>query len=41
MPGMGGSALKRKHEKFLRWSLATGLITSLLLAGVLYLLSRR
>ena len=37
---MGGRSLKRKNAKFLRWSLAIGLVTSLLLAGLLFLLSR-
>ena len=36
---MGGSALKRKHLLFLRWSLLTGLLVSALVAVFLYWLS--
>ena len=35
LPGMGGSARKRKKAMILRWSLATGLFTSLLVAFLL------
>jgi hypothetical protein len=41
LPGMGGSALRRKHRLFLRWSIAIGLVVSAILAGLLYWLSTR
>ena len=28
LPGMGGSALRRKHRRFLYWSIAIGLLVS-------------
>jgi len=40
LPGMGGKARRRKELKFLRWSIAAGLVVSGILAVVLYLLSR-
>ncbi len=40
LPGMGGRALRRKHQRFLRWSIAIGLVVSAFVAGVLYLISR-
>ena len=39
LPGMGGRALRRKHRKFLHWSIAIGLLVSAILACALYLLS--
>jgi len=39
LAGMGGRALRRKNRLILRWSIAAGLVVSLLLAGLLYLLS--
>jgi hypothetical protein len=40
LPGMGGRALREKHRRFLRWSIAFGLVVSGIVACVLYLLSR-
>ena len=40
LPGMGGRARRRKEMRFLRWSLAAGLLVSAVLACVLYLMSR-
>ena len=40
LPGMGGRALRKKHQLFLRWSIAIGLVVSAVVAGVLYLISR-
>ncbi len=40
LPGMGGRALRRKHQRFLRWSVAIGLVVSAVTACVLYLMSR-
>ena len=39
LPGMGGRALRRKNRMILRWALAAGVVISLLVAGLLYLLS--
>ena len=41
LPGMGGSALRRKHRRILGWSIAIGLLVSALLTCVLFLLSRQ
>ena len=41
LPGMGGSALRRKHRRFLRWAIAIGLVVSAILAGLLYWQSTR
>jgi hypothetical protein len=40
LPGMGGRNLRRKQLRILRWSLATGLLASGALAGLLYWLSQ-
>jgi hypothetical protein len=40
LPGMGGRARWRKEMRFLRWSIAAGLVVSALVAVALYLLSR-
>jgi len=40
LPGMGGSARRRKELRFLRWSIAAGLLASAALAVVLYFISR-
>jgi hypothetical protein len=40
LPGMGGRALRRKHRRFLRWSIAIGLVVSAIMACLLYLMSR-
>jgi hypothetical protein len=41
LPGMGGRAARRKHRMILRWSIAAGLLASTVVAGILYLMSRR
>lgn len=41
LPGMGGRALRRKRRVILRWSIAAGLLVSVALAGLLYLLHTR
>lgn len=38
LPGMGGRALRRKQKTILRWSIAAGVVVSLLVACLLYLL---
>lgn len=40
LPGMGGRNLQRKQRVILSWSIAAGLVTSAILAGILYLISR-
>jgi len=40
LPGMGGRASRRKHKIFLLWSIAAGLVTSGLVAFILYFLSK-
>ena len=39
LPGMGRSN-RRRHQQFLRWSIAVGLIASAAFAYLLYLLSQ-
>lgn len=39
LPGMGGRALRRKHRRFLGWSIAIGLVVSAGLAFLLYIIS--
>jgi hypothetical protein len=39
LPGMGGSALRRKRKMMLRWSIAAGLVVSGILALLLYYFS--
>ena len=41
LPGQGGSALRRKHRRILRWSIAIGLVVSAILAVILYLMSNQ
>ena len=41
LPGMGGRALRRKHQLILRWSIVAGLLVSALVASLLWLLHRR
>ena len=36
LPGMGGSAMRRKRKLILQWSIATGLCVSAVVAGLLY-----
>jgi len=38
LPGMGGSAMRRKRKLILQWSIAAGLCVSAIVAGILYLL---
>ena len=40
LPGMGGRARWRKEMRFLRWSIAAGLLASAIVGCILYLLSR-
>lgn len=40
LPGMGGRAYRRKQKFILKYSVAVGLLVSLLIAIVLYLLNR-
>ncbi len=39
LPGMGGRNLRRKRNKILGWSIVAGLLTSALLACLLYFIS--
>ena len=39
LPGMGGRALRRKRKVMLQWSLVAGLLVSVVLAWLLYLLN--
>ena len=38
LPGMGGSALRRKRKMMLWWAIAAGLVVSAIVAGLLYVL---
>jgi hypothetical protein len=40
LPGQGGRALRRKNRVFLAWSIAAGLMVSLLMAVILYFVNR-
>jgi hypothetical protein len=40
LPGMGGKNLRRKRRVILRWSIVAGLFTSVVLAILLYLISK-
>jgi hypothetical protein len=40
LPGMGGRARRQKEMRFLRWSIAAGLLVSAIVAVMLYLISR-
>ena len=40
LPGMGGRARRQKEMRFLRWSIAAGLVVSAIVAGILYFISR-
>ncbi len=39
-PGQGGRMYRRKQQMFLRWSLAVALVSGVVLAVALWLLSR-
>jgi hypothetical protein len=38
LPGMGGSAMRRKRKLMLQWSIAAGLCVSAIVAALLYLI---
>jgi len=40
LPGMGGSAARRKQRRILGWAIAAGLVVSAVLAGLLFLFNR-
>jgi hypothetical protein len=40
LPGMGGRNLRRKRRVILQWSIIAGLFTSIVLAILLYLISK-
>jgi hypothetical protein len=40
LPGMGGRALRRKRKVILSWSIIAGLVVSLVVAMILYFMSR-
>jgi hypothetical protein len=40
LPGMGGRARRQKEMRFLRWSIAAGLVVSAIVAIALYMLGR-
>jgi hypothetical protein len=40
LPGMGGKALRRKRKTILKWTIATGLVVSALVACLLYIIYR-
>ncbi len=40
LPGQGGPAARRKHQRFLKWSIVAGLVFAALMALVMYLLNR-
>ena len=37
LPGMGGSAFRRKQRTILKWSIVAGLVFSAVVAAMLYL----
>jgi hypothetical protein len=41
LPGMGGGAYRRKRKKIIQCTLAIGLVVSAIVAGILYVMSRR
>lgn len=41
LPGMGGRALRRKHKLILSWSVAAGLVVSIVLTLLLFLMNKR
>jgi len=38
LPGMGGTALRRKRKLILGWSIVAGLLASAIMAGILFLM---
>ena len=40
LPGMGGRAYRRKYRFILKWAVVAGLLTSAIVAALLYFLSR-
>ena len=40
LPGMGGRARRAKEMRFLRWSVAAGVVVSASMACILYFISR-
>jgi hypothetical protein len=40
LPGMGGSALRRKRKLIWRWTIGVGVVVSGILGVLLYLMSR-
>ena len=40
LPGMGGRNLRRKQRVILRWSILAGIIVSVVLASVFYVMNR-
>jgi len=40
LPGQGGLAARRKHRKFLTWSIVVGLACSAIMALIMYLVDR-
>ena len=40
LPGMGGKAARRKHKKFLQWSIVACLILSAFMVLIMYWLDR-
>lgn len=40
LPGMGGRSLRRKRKMMLTWAIIVGLLTSGLLAALIYLMNR-
>jgi hypothetical protein len=40
LPGMGGRARRAKEMRFLRWSVAAGVMVSAIMACILYFISR-
>jgi len=41
LPGMGGRALRRKRKVILIWSIVAGLLTSGVVASILYFISQQ
>jgi hypothetical protein len=41
LPGMGGRAYRRKRRVFIMWAVAAGVVTSAIVAGVLYWIACR